>query len=79
MQPPKTMAQGVPKLDSKTFWQIQDPGPEEKLVLQLASQFQRDEDPTANSTSWANQLRAVETVNRLGFIKALELLRMEEL
>lgn len=75
MRKPKTMSQGAKQLDANTFWQIEYPGPEEKLALQLAAQYQAEEDPDYVVVSWANQERAIKEINSLGFIKALDLLK----
>lgn len=78
MKKPKTMAQGAPALDPETFWRIEEPGPEERLALQLSRQFQDEEEPGCPSVSWACQERAIKTVNELGFVKALQLLKIKE-
>ncbi len=50
---------------------------DEKLVHELAIEYQREEDFDYVSVSWANQVKAQEFYNTHGFVDALdELLRL---
>lgn len=54
------------------------PGPEEKAILQLASEFQRRESgPSYASVSWVNQKRAYEVFQAGGLIAVLMELHRE--
>jgi hypothetical protein len=48
------------------------PSLEEKLSLELAREYQREEDPDYVSVSWPNQERAMAYFNEHGFVLTLD-------
>ena len=48
------------------------PSLEEKLVLELATEYQRAEDPDYAVVSWANQEKAMAYCNTNGFVATLD-------
>lgn len=47
---------------------------DEKVTLELATEFEKEKDPDYVSISWASQKRAMDYFNEHGFLKTLSLL-----
>ena len=68
----KLSRSGKTKLDAHQLCYVEEPGVEEKLVLQLSVEIEQSKDANYLVVSWASQEEAVAVFNKLGFCGTLD-------